>query len=112
MTDTERAVADLQSRWYTLHDLDRAQSIKSIHESGMSLKELAPLLNCSPSLLSRLLRAGRAPVGARVLARRGTLSTRALLTSYSDRARIVLLDIAKPLRLKKNVQRMRDAKQF
>ena len=78
MTDTERAVADLQSRWYMLHDLDRAQAIKSLQESGMSLTELAPLLNCSPSLLSHLLRAGRAPVGARVLARRGTLSTRAL----------------------------------
>lgn len=78
MTDTERTIADLQSRWFMLHDLDRAQAIKSIHESGMRLKELAPLLNCSPSLLSHLLRAGRAPVGARILARRGTPSTRAL----------------------------------
>jgi DNA-binding transcriptional MerR regulator len=78
MTDTERAVADLQSRWYVLHDQDRVQEIKSIQESGMSLKELAAFLNYSPSLLSRLLRADRAPVECRVRARRDTLSTRAL----------------------------------
>jgi DNA-binding transcriptional MerR regulator len=79
MTDTSFAVADLQSRWYTLNDLDRAQAVKSIHQSGVSLRKLASFLNCSPSLLAHLLQAGQAPLEDRVLARRGELSTRALV---------------------------------
>jgi AraC-like DNA-binding protein len=79
MTDTSFAVADLQSRWCALSDLDRAQAIKSIHQSGVSLRKLASFLNCSPSLLTHLLQAGQAPLEDRVLARRGELSTRALV---------------------------------
>jgi DNA-binding transcriptional MerR regulator len=81
MADTSFAIADLRSRWYTLNDLDRAQAIKVIHQSGVSLRKLAPFLNCSPSLLSHLLQAGQAPLEDRVLARRGELSTRALVRS-------------------------------
>jgi hypothetical protein len=44
----------------------------------MSLRELAPYLGCSPSLLSYLLRAAQAPVEDRARARRGEISTRAL----------------------------------
>ena len=79
MTYASFAIADLQSRWYTLDDLDRAQAIKSIHQSGVSLRKLASFLNCSPSLLTHLLQAGQAPLEDRVLARRGELSTRALV---------------------------------
>jgi len=57
MTDTSFAIADLQSRWHTLNDLDRAQAIKVIHQSGVSLRNLASRLNCSPSLLTHLLQA-------------------------------------------------------
>src|ERR1035441_1475654 len=38
MTIAPPLVADLQSRWCSLHDLDRAQAIKSIHQSGVSLR--------------------------------------------------------------------------
>jgi transposase-like protein len=79
MTNASRAIADLRSRWCTLHDLDRAQAIKSIHQSGVSLRELAPLLNCSPSLLTHLLQAAQASIEDRVLARQGILSTRTLV---------------------------------
>ncbi len=81
MTDTSFAVADLQSRWCALSDLDRAQAIKSIQQSGVTLRKLASFLNCSPSLLAHLLQAGQAPLEDRVLARRGELSTRALVRS-------------------------------
>jgi hypothetical protein len=72
-------ISDLQTSWCSLHDLDRAQAVKIIHQLGVSLRELAPLLNCSPSLLSHLLQAGQAPIEDRVLARLGALSTRALV---------------------------------
>jgi lambda repressor-like predicted transcriptional regulator len=78
MADTNFAITDLQSRWHTLNDLDRAQAIKPIHQSGMSLRNLASRLNCSPSLLTHLLQAAQAPIEDQVLAGQGALSTRAL----------------------------------
>lgn len=89
MNEGNPAVADLRSRWHTLCDLDRARKVKAIHQAGMSLRELAAHLNCSRSLLSRLLcalkappedlaRARQVPTSTRELARRaGTSSTRA-----------------------------------
>ncbi len=79
MIDTSLAVADLQTRWFTLADLDRAQEIEINHRSGVSLLELATALNCSPSLLTHLLHAGQASIEDRELARQGVLSTRALV---------------------------------
>ena len=79
MTIAPALVADLQSRWYSLHDLDRAQAVKSIHQSGVSLRALSSFLNCSPSLLTHLLQAGQAPPEDCLLARRGLMSTRALV---------------------------------
>src|ERR1035438_878283 len=79
MTVAPPLVADLQSRWYSLHDLDRAQAVKSIHQSGVSLRALSASLNCSPSLLTHLLQAGQAPLEDRLLAHQGLLSTRGLV---------------------------------
>ena len=78
MTIAPPLVADLQSRWCSLHDLDRAQAIKSIHQSGVSLRAPSSSLNCSPSLLTHLLHAGQARPEDCLLARQGMLSTRAL----------------------------------
>src|SRR5664279_2569609 len=78
MTDTRPAVLDLRARWHALCDLDRARAVQSIHQDGMSLRALGPLLNCSPSLLSHLLRAARAPAEDRERARCGEISTREL----------------------------------
>jgi lambda repressor-like predicted transcriptional regulator len=78
MTNTSFAIADLQSRWHALNDLDRAKAIKAVHQSGMSLRNLASRLNCSPSLLTHLLQAAQAPIEDQVLAGQGALSTRAL----------------------------------
>ena len=78
MADTNFAITYLQSRWHTLNDLDRAQAIKPIHQSGMSLRNLASRLNCSPSLLTHLMQAAQAPIEDQVLAGQGALSTRAL----------------------------------
>ncbi len=58
----------------------------------MSLRELAPHLNCSPSLLSYLLRAARASAEDRELARSGAISTRELVRrtgSSAARARSI-----------------------
>ena len=79
MSDISSGVADLQSRWHTLCDLDRARAIQSMYQSGIRLRELAPLLNCSTSLLSNLLRAAEAPAEDRELARHGDISTRELV---------------------------------
>jgi AraC-like DNA-binding protein len=78
MSDIDSAVADLQSRWLHICDLDRAEAVHSIQQDGMSLRELARNLKCSPSLLSHLLRAAQAPAADRARARRGEMSTRAL----------------------------------
>lgn len=78
MTDLSSAVAELQSRWPNLCDLDRAQAVLSLQQEGMTLRELAQHLKCSPSLPSYLLRASQAPVEDRARARRGEISTRAL----------------------------------
>src|ERR1035438_4893064 len=79
MTDTTLAIADLRTRWFTLVDLDRAQEIELIRRLGVSLCELAAVLNCSPSLLAHLLQAAQASIEDRELARQGVLSTRALV---------------------------------
>lgn len=79
MTDTRSDIGDLQSRWRTLCDLDRARAVQSIHRADVSLRELASHLNCSPSLLSHLLRAAGAPALDRELARSGEISTRELV---------------------------------
>jgi lambda repressor-like predicted transcriptional regulator len=79
MTLAPPLVADLQSSWCSLHDLDRAQLLKSIHQSGVSLRALSSALNCSPSLLTHLLQASQAPPEDCLLARQGLLSTRALV---------------------------------
>ena len=78
MTEISSAVAELQTRWPNLCDLDRAQAVLSIQQAGMSLRELARHLKCSPSLLSYLLRVAQAPAEDRARARRGEISTRAL----------------------------------
>lgn len=75
MTDLNPAVTDLQSRWHTLCDVDRALAVQSMHLEGLSLQKLAPLLNCSPSLSSRLLRAAQAPAADRASAHRREIST-------------------------------------
>ncbi len=80
MNDTMRsALADLRTRWFGLHDLDRARAVDAIHRTGISLKEIAAALHCSRSLLSHLVRAADAPVADRAEARWGKLSTRALV---------------------------------
>jgi len=78
MRDVSPAVADLRSRWRFLHDLDRARAVCTIHNAGMSLRKLAKELNCSRSLLSRLLLAASAPPDDLALARQVPISTRAL----------------------------------
>ena len=77
--DTGSSVADLRTRWHKLCDLDRARAVQSIHRAGVSLRGLALHLNCSPSLLSHLLRAARASAEDRELARSGAISTRELV---------------------------------
>ncbi len=78
MSTTFSAVADLQSRWHILSDLDRARAVFAIQQTGASHRGLAKALNCSETLLRHLLKALQAPVEDRYLARKGKISTREL----------------------------------
>jgi hypothetical protein len=56
MINASPAIADLQARWHSLLDPDRALAILPIIRSGVSRRKLAGYLNCSPSLIRRLMR--------------------------------------------------------
>ncbi len=56
MIDPSPAIASLQARWHSLLDPDRALAIVPVIRSGVSRRRLAGYLNCSPSLVRRLLR--------------------------------------------------------
>jgi len=79
MSNPSFAVADLQSKWHTLHDLDRACAVHAIHQAGTSLRELAKALNCSDSLLRHLLAALQATPADRLLLRQRKISTNELV---------------------------------
>ena len=57
MNDTSHTISDLQSKWDTLCDLDRARAVRAIHQDGTSLRELAKALKRSPSLLRHRIEA-------------------------------------------------------
>ena len=48
-------IADLRNRWPHLKDVDRAIGVREVHLAGMSLREIAGKLNCSPTLVRRNL---------------------------------------------------------
>jgi transposase-like protein len=77
--DTASAVADLQQKWSTLQDVDRARAVHAIHQAGTSLRQLAKELNCSPTLIRNLNKAAQAPQLHHDLARQGKISTRELV---------------------------------
>ena len=77
--DTASAVADLQQKWSTLQDVDRARAVHAIHQAGTSLRQLAKELNCSPTHVRNLNQAAQAPQLHHDLARQGKISTRELV---------------------------------
>jgi hypothetical protein len=79
MIDAIDTISDLQSKWDALGDLDRARAIRTIHETGTSLRGLAKALKRSPSLLRHLLEALQAPPEDQSLARQGKLTTNELV---------------------------------
>jgi transposase-like protein len=79
MPTTSSAVANLQSQWHSLHDLDRAKAVFAINQSGISIREIARHLNCSEPLLRHLIAALQAPPADRFLARQGEISTNELV---------------------------------
>ena len=79
MSTTSSAVADLQSQWHTLPDLDRAKAVLAIKQSGISTRQIAQHLDCSDSLLRHLLAALQAPPADRLLLRQGKISTNELV---------------------------------
>lgn len=72
-------IPQLQSDWINLHDLDRADAVRSIHGSGISIRQIAAQLHKSESTLRHLLIALDAPAQDRALARRGEISTNELV---------------------------------
>jgi lambda repressor-like predicted transcriptional regulator len=74
------SVEDLRARWNELHDLDRAESVKMINKSGISIRALAKELGSrSDTTLRSLFIAAKAPLPDRMLARQGKISTRQLV---------------------------------
>ena len=78
MTNTP-SVAQLQSDWFKLSDLDRARAVLTINQSGISIRKVATQLRLSESLLRHLLQALQAPACDRVLAQEGKISTNELI---------------------------------
>jgi hypothetical protein len=78
MIDPSPAIASLQARWHSLLDPDRALAIHPIIRSGVSQRKLAGYLNCSPSLIRRLLRCLQADPDDLELARHCQISTNEL----------------------------------
>jgi hypothetical protein len=74
-----RSIAELKTDWINLHDLDRAQAVKDLHEAGDPIRQIAAHLQKPESSLRRLLTALDAPVEDRALARRGLISTNELV---------------------------------
>src|SRR5450432_2711651 len=79
MSNPSSALTDLQTKWHSLRDLDRARAVNAINKAGISLRELAKALNCSSSLLRHLLEALQAPPEDRFLALKGEISTNELV---------------------------------
>ena len=79
MFDSFSAIADLQAKWHTLKDLDRAAAVQPIIHSGVSRRSLATALNCSEPLIRRLLLTLEASPQDRALARQGAISTNELV---------------------------------
>jgi lambda repressor-like predicted transcriptional regulator len=79
MTNASSAIAELQSTWHTLVDLDRGLAVFAIHQGGTSLRQLARKLNCNESLLRRVLKAIQAPIEDQLLARLRAISTSELI---------------------------------
>ena len=75
MINISEAMADLQAQWHILLDLDRAEAVWKIHQSGVSFRPLAKALNCSEALLRHLLLARDAAPEELELARLGQIST-------------------------------------
>ena len=78
MIDPSPAIANLQARSHSLLDPDRALAILPIIRSGVSGRQLARSLNCSESLLRRLLRCLQADPKDLDLARQCQIGTNEL----------------------------------
>ena len=68
-------VKELRARWESLHDLDRAEAVRGIHETGKSIRSIATELGYrSEAHLRTLLKAAKAPLADRILAREGKIT--------------------------------------
>lgn len=72
-------IEQLRAEWKDFHDLDRAEAVRSIHDSGPSIREIGRQLHVSDSGLCRLLVALDAPVEDKLLARKGEITTSELV---------------------------------
>jgi len=77
--DNASAIADLQQKWPSLHDVNRASAVHAIYQAGTSLRYLAKALNCSLTLIRNLNTAAQAPPLDRVRAGKGQINTRELV---------------------------------
>jgi AraC-like DNA-binding protein len=72
-------VSELRAQWNSLHELDRAEAVKKIHETGVSIRSIARQVGfCSESYLRMILDAAKADSSDCALARRGEINMREL----------------------------------
>ena len=79
MFDIYQAVADLQSGWQLLHDVDRSERVVEILNHGTSGRTLAAALNCDEKQIRNLVNIAGATNRDKAQARAGEISSRELL---------------------------------
>lgn len=73
------AITELQARWSSLTDLDRAKALLPLVQAGVSRRFLATTLNCSESSLRHLLQGLQADPEDQQLFRSGSISRNELV---------------------------------
>ena len=69
-----RSISELKSDWIRLDDLDRAWAVRAIHNSGISIRQIAAELHKPDSSLRRLLLMLDAPIEDKLLFRQGKIT--------------------------------------
>jgi hypothetical protein len=66
--------SQLQADWFYLHDLNRAKAVRDLHNSGISIRQIASQLHKPDSSLRRLLEMLDAPAVDGLLFRQGKIT--------------------------------------
>jgi hypothetical protein len=82
---TTEEVSNLRAKWPNLSDVDRGEAISRLLAARISGRQLAKVLNCSPTLIRHLKPLAEALPEEKRLARLGQISTRELTRRIAER---------------------------